>query len=304
MSYHRRHFLKTIVGSGLLLGTGAFPMEALAAEKFVKLTILHTNDVHSRVEPFANGRNAGLGGAAKRAALIQKVRQAEKNVLLLDSGDIFQGTPYFNFFGGDVDFKLMNSMGYDAATIGNHDFDAGLEVLKKQAKTAKFPLLSANYDFSKTVMDGFVLPHHIIQKGKLKIGIFGLGIDGEGLVAPTLYAQTRYLDPVTKANETAAFLKEKEKCHFVICLSHLGYKYDKDDISDLTLAPQTAHIDLILGGHTHTFLDEPTVLKNAVGEEVMINQAGWAGILLGRIDIYFRRDLKKKQAGGKAIEVR
>ena len=199
----------------------------------------------------------------------------------------------------------MNKMAYDAATIGNHDFDAGLEALRKQAKLANFPLLSANYDFSKTLMNGYVKPYHIIHKNKLKIGIFGLGIDPEGLVPEKLYAKTRYIDPVKQANETATYLKEKEHCHLVICLSHLGFKYENNKVSDEVLAKNSSHIDLILGGHTHTFLDEPVSYTNKDGQEVTVNQAGWAGILLGRIDYYFRKDFKKKvRTNTKAIEVK
>lgn len=303
----RRTFIKTAFTTGILTGTGTFPWQLLNAEpeQYFKLTVLHTNDVHSRIEPFPNGTYAGLGGSAKRAAMIQQIRREEEHVLLLDAGDIFQGTPYFNLFDGEVDFKLMNYMGYDVATIGNHDFDAGMEALKKQVKTATFPMVSANYNFTNTIMDGYTKPYHIIRKGKLKIGIFGLGIELEGLVPANLYDKTLYLDPITKAKETAHLLKNKEACHLVICLSHLGYRYEGEDlVSDEILAQQTANIDLIIGGHTHTFMDKPAIYSNAEGKEVMVNQAGWAGIMLGRVDFYFRRDRKKRQAGSKALKVK
>lgn len=299
---NRRQFLQQLATAGLLLGTGNFPLEALTKQA-VKLTILHTNDVHSRIEPFTSGRNEGLGGAARRAALISQIRSQEENVLLVDSGDIFQGTPYFNFFHGELEFKLMEQMGYEAATLGNHDFDGGMEALLKQMKTVSFPMLNANYGFAKTPLDGYVKPYQIVQKGALKIGIFGVGIDLEGLVPPKLFGKTTYTDPISVANKTATHLKEVEKCHLVLCLSHLGYKYRSDKVCDVVLAQKSSHIDIILGGHTHTFLEEPTLLKNQDGETVIVNQAGWAGILLGRLDITFSPFSKKKQVKSESIVI-
>lgn len=301
---NRRNFLKSLSIGSALVASGTFPYEALAARDFFKLTVLHTNDVHSRMEPFPSGKHQGMGGAARRATLIKQIRQQEANVLLLDAGDIFQGTPYFNFFEGELDFKLMNTMGYDAATIGNHDFDAGMEALRKQAKTASFPLLNCNYDFGGTLMDGYTKKYQIFQKGPIKIGVFGVGVELDGLVPPALYGKTKYHDPVSNANEIAAQLKDKEKCDLVICLSHLGNSYETDKVSDQTLAAQTSHIDLIIGGHTHTFLDEPQRVKNRDGEEVLINQVGWAGIMLGRVDFYFRKDFRLRRGGGKAVKVK
>ena len=277
----------------MLLGTGAFPIEAFGSEhaEMVKLTILHTNDVHSRIDPFPmdGTANQGLGGAARRATLIKKIRAAESNVLLLDAGDIFQGTPYFNFYNGELEMKLMTEMGYDAATIGNHDFDAGMENLVKQLKNASFPLINANYDFSNTVMKDKTLPYKIFTKQKIKIGVFGVGIELKGLVAANLSLETRYLDPLSIANKTATFLKEEAKCDYVICLSHLGYSYKEDKIDDVKLATNSQNIDLIIGGHTHTFLSQPDIQKNTAGKPVIINQVGWAGIMLGRIDVFFER---------------
>ncbi len=303
---NRRHFLKklAVASTGVWLGGQVLPLEVLAAgREYTKITILHTNDVHSRIEPFSRGKHKGLGGAARRAALIKKIREQEKHVLLLDAGDMFQGTPYFNFFGGDLEYQLMNYMAYDAVTIGNHDFDAGLKVLQKQAKKAKFPLLSANYDFAGTEMDGYIKPYHIIEKGGVKIGIFGVGIELDGLVPSTLFGKTKYLDPISKANETAAILKEKENCRLVICLSHLGYKYESDRPSDEQLAQKSSHIDLILGGHTHTFMEKPATLKDLDGETVVVNQVGWAGILLGKIDLYVAKNAKKKRVKSEVLPI-
>lgn len=295
----RRRFFKTFGSAALLTGMGALPLEALAKEpEFMTLTILHTNDVHSRIEPFTSGRNAGYGGAARRATLIKKIRSEQDNVLLLDAGDIFQGTPYFNFFGGELEFKLMETMKYDAATIGNHDFDVGVEGLHKQLPNISFPLINANYDFSDTIMNGHTKPYKVFQKGDVKIGIVGVGIELEGLVPKTLYKNTIYLDPIERANHYASILKNDEKCDYVICLSHIGYKFRNDPkrVNDTVLAASSKDIDLILGGHTHTFMREPDLVKNLNDEPVMIHQVGWAGIVLGRIDVVFEKNKKKKCA--------
>lgn len=294
---NRRHFIQTVGSGALLAGAGAFPLQAFAADpEILKLTILHTNDVHSRIEPFPmdGSRMQGLGGAARRAALIKKIRQEQEHVLLLDAGDIFQGTPYFNVYGGELEMKLMTQMGYDAATIGNHDFDAGIDGLYKQLPNANFPLINCNYDFSNTVLKDKVKPYQIFNRGHIKIGILGVGIELNGLVPKTMYKETQYLDPIANANKIATQLKNDEKCDFVICLSHLGYKYGENKVSDIVLANKSRHIDLIIGGHTHTFLDEPVVEANLDGDPVLINQVGWAGAVLGRLDVFFERNRKGK----------
>lgn len=297
MKTNRRSFLRTVSAGGLLVTVGNFPLYAFTDDvDFVKLTVLHTNDVHSRVDPFPmdGGRNEGRGGAAKRAALISKIRAAEEHVLLLDAGDIFQGTPYFNFYGGELEMKLMSAMKYDAATIGNHDFDGGMDGLLKQLPHANFPLLNVNYDFSDTVLDKKIEAYKIFNKGGIKIGVFGVGIELDGLVPKKLYGNTIYNDPLASANNTARLLKKELDCDYVICLSHLGFKYENSKISDHTLAASSSDIDLILGGHTHTFLREAIKLPNARGEDVIVNQVGWAGLLLGRLDIVFERNRKGK----------
>jgi len=291
----RRSFIKNTTYSGLLLTTGAYPMLAGASEpEITRLTILHTNDVHSRIEPFPmdGSRNEGLGGVAKRSTLISRIREEQNNVLLLDAGDIFQGTPYFNFFGGEVEMKMMSELGYDAATIGNHDFDGGIDGLERQLANANFPLLISNYNFNDTVLNGKTKPFKIFKKGGVKIGVFGLGIELKGLVPASLYKSTVYEDPLFAANKWATYLKEEEKCDFVICLSHLGYKYDENKVSDRALAQSSSNIDLIIGGHTHTFMKEPERLNNKAGKPVLINQVGWAGIILGRLDVFFERNKK------------
>ena len=214
-------------------------------------------------------------------------------MLLLDSGDIFQGTPYFNFFGGELEYKLMSQMAYDASTLGNHDFDNGLEGLQRQLPNATFPFLIANYDFSKTTLAGRFQPFKVFEKQGLRIGVFGLGIELAGLVADKNFGQTVYLDPVASARETVARLRGPERCDMVICLSHLGYKYANAKLDDRKLAAQVAGIDLILGGHTHTFLDAPEPIASPDGHPTLINQVGWSGINLGRLDYEFSAKSKR-----------
>jgi len=292
----RRKFLRQTATASSLVGLGAYPWEALAGPKITKLTILHTNDVHSRIDPFPmdGSRNEGLGGVARRSKLIGEIRAQEPNVLLLDSGDIFQGTPYFNFFGGELEIRLMSEMGYDATTIGNHDFDAGIDGLVKQMPHATFPFITCNYDFDQTLMRGKSEPFRVFERGGLKIGVLGVGIELEGLVPKKSFDGTRYLNPVSSANATAHHLRNEEHCDYIICLSHLGYKYETERIDDIKFARASKNIDLILGGHTHTFMQQPELISNTENKPVMINQVGWAGILLGRIDVLFEKNAKNR----------
>ena len=299
----RRDFLKTSLWGAAALSLAA-PLDLWAApEETYKLTILHTNDMHSRIDPFPDGGGnyAGMGGMARRAALIEKIRQQEPNVLLLDAGDIFQGTPYFNFFGGELEFKLMSKMQYDAATMGNHDFDAGLEGFVKQLPHAAFPFLTANYDFSRTPVKGLTQPYKIFQKGKIRVGVFGLGIKLEGLVPKKMYEQTIYNDPIAVGKEMVQELRAKG-CHLVVCLSHLGFKHDDPRmLSDQHLSAQVEGIDLIIGGHTHTLLEKPAEMKTDSGGPVLVNQVGWGGVALGKVDFHFTRNMEKKSAEGTAL---
>jgi 5'-nucleotidase len=304
---NRRKFIsQTAFTAGAMLAGSSVIKEFLKEEPVYRLTILHTNDVHSRIDPFPmdGGRNQGLGGVAARAELIEKIRNEQEHVLLLDAGDIFQGTPYFNLYKGEPEIKAMSSMKYDAATIGNHDFDAGLENLANQlTKHANFPMLISNYDFTGTPMENKYEPYRIFRKGKLKIGVFGIGIEMKGLVPDNLSAGTQYLDPVQKANAMAHKLKRDKNCDLIICLSHLGYQYRENKISDVLLARESENIDLIIGGHTHTFLDAPVIRKNKRGQDVIVNQVGFAGIILGRLDFEFSKIAKKKLANSAAITV-
>lgn len=301
----RRQFIQKSTAATVLAGFGGLSLQSFSPNKTKKITILHTNDVHSHIDPFGpdDGRNANKGGVARRATLVEAIRQDNPNTLLLDAGDIFQGTPYFNYYGGELEFKLMSMLKYDVATIGNHDFDNGIEGLYAQIPHAKFDFVSANYDFSNTIMDTHVKPYKIFIKDGIKIGIFGLGIKLEGLVDKNMYKETVYHDPIEIAQDMSRILKEEQNCDLVICLSHIGYYYKNapEKVSDITLAKATKDIDLIIGGHTHTFLDKPTIEKNSMGKNVLVNQVGCYGLYLGKIDFYFEPGKKMKSNGTSII---
>jgi len=298
----RRQFIQQSTAATALVGLGGLGLQSFNSLQSKKITILHTNDVHSHIDPFGpdDSRNANKGGVARRATLVESLRKENPNTLLLDAGDIFQGTPYFNYYGGELEFKLMSMLKYDLATIGNHDFDNGIDGLYAQIPHAKFDFVSANYDFSNTVMDTHVKPYKTFIKDGIKIGVFGLGIQLDGLVDKNLYKETVYNNPIEIAQDMSRILKEEQSCDLVICLSHIGYNYKKspDTVSDLNLARATKNIDLIIGGHTHTFLPKPTIEKNSVGKSVLVNQVGAYGLYLGKIDFYFEpgKDLKAEGA--------
>ena len=290
---NRRKFLYNMSLTGAAVYVSGFSNSLFGMDKgqITKLTILHTNDVHSRLDPFPidGTKYQGLGGVTKRAALIKKIRTEEKNVLLFDCGDIVQGTPYFNMFGGTPEYEMMNAMKYDASTLGNHDFDTGIQKLADLQSLATFPMINCNYDLKNTPMNGLTVPHRVFVKDGLKIGVYGVGIDLKGLVTSKQTGELVYNDPIEMGNAAAAILKHEMKCDLVICISHLGYKYKENKVSDVIMAQNSKDVDIILGGHTHTFLDKPDLIKNKEGELVMINQVGWAGIRLGRLDITFEK---------------
>lgn len=286
----RRKFIYNLAG-------GAAGLVALSSFGFSKkgqgkITILHTNDTHSRIDPFPvdDSKYGGLGGVARRMTLVEKIRSEEEHVLLFDAGDIFQGTPYFNLYGGEVEFRMMSAMKYDAATMGNHDFDGGLEGFDKVLPLADFPFLCSNYDFSDTILRDKTMDRKIFYKGDLKVGVFGVGVELDGLVPQKLTGETKYLDPISQAQKQADILKLDEKCDLVICLSHLGHIPKLNKMCDTILASETENINLIIGGHSHTFMDKPEEHKNKSGKKVLINQVGWSGLVLGRIDFYFEKD--------------
>jgi len=252
-----------------------------------KIVILATNDTHSRIEalPETDKQNPGMAGVEARAAFIKEVRKNNKNVLLFDAGDFVQGTPYFNLFHGRVEAEAMNLMGYDATTIGNHEFDYGLDTLKMIFNKMDFPVVCCNYDFTNTPLKGIVKPYIILKKAGLKIGVIGVGVDPEGLIQKDKY-QGMIFSPVdSTVNYYSKLLKEDKKCDLIICLSHIGYK------DDILLAEQSENIDIIIGGHSHTFMEEPDIRRNRHGKDVYVFQTGKNGIFINQFEI----DLEKKK---------
>ena len=296
----RRHFLKKIKFSSIYgLTLPYFINDDYFDNGLKKITILHTNDVHSHIDPFPKNDplNPSGGGVIARANLINLIKKDNPHTLVLDAGDVFQGTPYFNFFGGELELKLMSKMGYNASTLGNHEFDNGMEKLSKVLKHANFSFLNSNYTLKNTPLENKIKSHEIFNINGIKIGVFGLGIELEGLVEKKLYKGVKYLNPIEISKDISDDLKYNHNCDLIICLSHLGFSYSKDKniMCDLILAKQTKNIDLIIGGHTHTFLDEPVKVKNLENKDVIINQVGCFGINLGKIDFYFSENNKYEE---------
>lgn len=291
----RRNFLKTLGIAGVATLAG-LPAVAFRDTALKKISILHTNDTHSRIDPFPpNDPNyPGMGGYARRAAIINNYRKNDPEILLLDAGDYFQGTPYFNIYGGEVELRLMSKMGYDAATFGNHEFDNGLDGFSQVLPFASFPIVSANYDFSQTIIAGKVKPYIMLHRKGKKIGIYGLGINPRGLVSQALVAETRYLDPLEKARETEAWLHRREGCDLILCLSHLGFSYNDSRPSDVLIARHTRYTDIIIGGHTHLLLDPPELIMNQNNQPVAVTQAGYGGAYMGILDVYFNHNTGEK----------
>lgn len=292
----RRKFLKNLgIGTvGIVAGT---PFHSLAADDFIVISLLHTNDLHSHVEPFS-GTNAtydGKGGLARIAGTIKHIRNLNPNTLVFDAGDAFQGTPYFNYFGGEFIYRLMSEAGYDASTLGNHEFDNGLEGLLDALPMAEFPVINSNYDFSDTILKGKFPRWKIFKKSGIKIGVYGLGIQLDGLVSPVQSGKTIYRNPLATALEMEKFLRFEKKCDLVVCLSHLGLRYRENKINDTIIAAETLETDLIIGGHTHTFLENALTIKNKNGKPVIVNQAWWGGLVLGQVDFIFERVTKNRQ---------
>ncbi len=272
-----------------------FSSIAFEGKDSVKIVILHTNDTHSRIESYPTDKSprSGSSGYSQRLSIIKHIRKAEKNVLLFDAGDFFQGTPYFNYFKGLPEVKLMSEMKYDAVTLGNHEFDNGIDSLAKALQFAKFPIIVSNVDFSKTALKELTTPYIIVYKSGIKIGIMGLFVNPEGLIDKKNIIGILYSDPLLKAKETAYLLKNIHQCDMVICLSHLGHAYaNKNTISDSVLAVSTSNIDLIIGGHTHKLIQNDWFVKNIEQKDVRIVQTGSNGINIGKLEYFFE---KKRQ---------
>lgn len=264
-----------------------------AQAKGRKLLILHTNDTHSCIMPLkarlADTSKADRGGFIRRVEMIKEQRKNNPDLLLFDSGDFSQGSSYYTMFKGDVEVGLMNMMRYDAATIGNHEFDFGLENMARLFRMAKFPIVCANYDFTGTCVEGLVKPYTIIKRNGIKIGVFGLSPKMQGLVSDKNCKGVKFLDPTKSANDVVETLKNKEKCDLIVCLSHLGW--NTEDTDDKLLMANTRNIDIVLGGHSHSFFKELKYVNNLDGISIPNDQNGKSGIYVGRITV----DMKKKK---------
>lgn len=263
-----------------------------SAQQTKQLVILHTSDTHSRIEPIdlhAADPYAGAGGVVRRATFLKDFRTKNPDVLLFDCGDISQGTPYYNFFRGEVEVRMMNLMGYDAMTIGNHEFDFGLDNMARLFRMAHFPVVCANYDLTGTVLEGLVKPYVVLERGDMKIGVFGVSPKMEGLVQADKCEGIVYNDPIVAAQEVTDLLRTKEGCDVVICLSHLGFRL-KNEVCDEKLAAATRGIDVILGGHSHTFMEKPAFCLNAEGKSIPVLHTGRSGIFVGELDLTLTKE--------------
>lgn len=281
----RRLFLSSLGAAGVLAGLPLGASES-SGSPAGRVTLLHTNDTHSRIEPFGpgNGSLSGKGGMARRATLVRQLRQQLGNVLLLDAGDTFQGTPYFNQYKGRLDYKLMSMVGYDAGTLGNHDFDNGVESLLEAMKEASFDFVNCNFECKGAPeLAKRLRPYVIKEMAGLRVGITGIGVAFKGLVAPPNHKGVTWLDPEKALKPIIERLRNIEKVDLVVLLSHLGYNFNGEAIDDLQIAKLVPGIDAIIGGHSHTFLKEPTRIQQGRGE-TLIFQVGFAGVNLGRMD--------------------
>lgn len=287
---NRRKFLSSsaIFGAALVTLPRSF---AFNADETV-ITVLHTNDTHSQIDPLpANDRNAGKGGVARRATLVKRIRKENPNTLLVDAGDVLQGTPYFNFYRGEVEYKAMSAIGYDAGTLGNHEFDNGVEALAAALKFANFEIVSANYDVKGTMLEGRVKPYVVKTLAGIRVGLFGLGISPVALITPENFKGITYIDPVVAARDVVKTLREKERCNLVVCMSHLGYSRAprrNETVGDSQVAAQVDGIDFIASGHSHLFMEQPVEQTQPCGAKTLIFQVGKSGINVGRVDFTFR----------------
>jgi 5'-nucleotidase len=298
----RRDFLKI---AGLAFCSQPFARVLNLFDNENALHIFHTNDTHSHIDPFpmSDKRNGGKGGIARRATLFNKMRKIYKNTLFFDAGDVFQGTPYFNYYEGKLNYQLMSKLKYTATTLGNHDFDNGVYKLFEAMKYANFDIISSNYNFENSPLKNKVLPYKIYNKAGIKIGVFGLGVDFKGLVTDNNHVGVTYSNPVPVAKLMADKLRNTEKCNVVICLSHLGLEEYEGKPGDISVAQLVDGIDLIIGGHSHSFLDSPLHVTNNSGWTTVINQVGFAGLFVGHIMLDFDRKQYVKNIVGNNIEV-
>jgi len=271
------------------------------------ITVLHTNDTHSQIDPILENDKtyAGKGGVARRSTLVHRVRKENPNTVLIDGGDVCQGTPYFNFYKGEVEYKAMSLIGYDAGTIGNHEFDNGVESLAQAIQFANFDIVSTNYDIRGSALERKVKTHVVREVGGVRVGLFGLGIRPEGLITPENFQPLKYLDPVRVSRGVVKLLREQEHCQLVLGMSHLGYYPNPraDEVGDTQVAAQVDGIDFVASGHTHTFMEKPVLQKTPNGRDTIIFQVGRSGIYVGRVD-FTMKDGKVTAYAGKLLDLR
>ncbi len=320
----RRGFLKASLAGGVIATSPRSALQLLArptppswpaisapflavnpGEKLI--TILHTNDTHSQIDPLPRNdpQYPDKGGVARRATLVKRVRKENPNTLLIDAGDVFQGTPYFNFYKGEVEYKSMSLIGYDVGTLGNHDFDNGVNGLAAAMKFANFDFVSTNYDLRGTPLESRVKPYVVRVIGGVRVGLFGLGISPDNLITPENFRGVKYNDPVKASREVVRTLRERERCTLVVGMSHLGYYPNPrgGEIGDTQVAAQVDGIDFIASGHTHTFMKQPVMTKAPSGGNTIIFQVGRSGIYVGRVDLKVRAG-KVIAAVGRLLDLR
>jgi 5'-nucleotidase len=280
-------------------------LEVAAGETLI--TILHTNDTHSQIEPLPanDGQYPNMGGVARRATLAKRIRKENPNTLLIDAGDVFQGTPYFNFYKGEVEYKSMSLIGYDVVTLGNHDFDNGVDALAAAMKFANFEFVSCNYDVRGTPLESRVKPYVVRTFNGARVGLFGLGVSPDNLITPENFKGVKYNDPVKAAQDVVKILREREHCNLVVAMSHLGYYQNAREggVGDSQVAAQVDGIDFIASGHTHTFMKQPVITKTPSGGSTIIFQVGRSGIFVGRVDMKLR-DGKVVASAGRLLDLR
>jgi 5'-nucleotidase len=317
----RREFLRTAVVAGfglpLARSTSLFDWRRSApsisapllepAKGETLITVLHTNDTHSQIDPILDNDKTypGKGGVARRASLVKRVRKENPNTLMIDGGDVLQGTPYFNFYKGEVEYKSMSLIGYDVGTLGNHEFDNGVESLAKALEFANFDIVSTNYDVRGSALEKKVKTHVVKEVGGIRVGLFGMGISPIGLITPDNFKPVQYMDPVRMARGVTKLLREQECCSLVLGMSHLGYYPEPkgNEVGDSQLAAQVDGIDFIASGHTHTFMEKPALQKNPSGKDTIIFQVGRSGIYVGRVD-FTLRDGKVTAYAGRLLDLR
>jgi 5'-nucleotidase len=317
----RRGFLKASMTGGAvfmspssalnLLATPVWPpisaplLEVAARETLI--TFLHTNDTHSQIDPLPanDGQYPDMGGVARRATLVKRIRKENPNTLMIDAGDVFQGTPYFNFYKGEVEYKSMSLIGYDVVTLGNHDFDNGVDALAAAMKFANFEFVSCNYDVRGTPLESRVKPYVVRVIGGVRVGLFGMGVSPDNLITPENFKGVKYNDPVKSSREVVKILRERERCAVVVGMSHLGYYANprQGGVGDSQVAAQVDGIDFIASGHTHTFMKQPVITKTPSGGDTIIFQVGRSGIFVGRVDMKVR-DGRVVASAGRLLDLR